>query len=155
MKILYNPELKQRARDLRKQGVLSEVLLWNQLKCRKMHGYQFMRQKPIGDYIVDFYCSKLKLVIEIDGESHEGRFSYDMQRQSFLESKGLTVLRFYDADVKRDIGGVLMAIEGWIERNNPLTPFSKGEFKGGDNPSPLIKGVVTFDVTSKRVGNKS
>ena len=127
LKILYNPELKQRARELRKQGVLSEVLLWNQLKYRKMRGYQFMRQKPIGNYIVDFYCSKLKLVIEIDGESHEGRFSYDMQRQQFLESMGLTVIRFNDADVKVDMNNVLMAIEGWIERNNPLTPFSKGE----------------------------
>ena len=127
MKILYNQELKQRARELRKQGVLSEVLLWSQLKCRKMCGYQFMRQKPIGDYVVDFYCSKLKLIIEIDGESHDGRFSYDMQRQSFLESMGLIVLRFNDTDVKRDISNVLMAIEGWIERNNPLTPFSKGE----------------------------
>ena len=127
MKILYNQELKQRARELRKQGVLSEVLLWSQIKCRKMCGYQFMRQKPIGDYVVDFYCSKLKLIIEIDGESHDGRFSYDMQRQSFLESMGLIVLRFNDTDVKRDISNVLMAIEGWIERNNPLTPFSKGE----------------------------
>ena len=66
MKILYNPELKKRARELRKKGVLSEVLLWNQLKYRKMRGYQFMRQKPIGNYIVDFYCNKLKLVIEIE-----------------------------------------------------------------------------------------
>ena len=123
MKILYNPELKQRARELRKQGVLSEVLLWSQLKCRKMCGYQFMRQKPIGDYIVDFYCSKLKLVIEIDGESHDGRFSYDMQRQSFLESTGLTVLRFNDIDVKRDISNVLMAIEGWVKMNNPPNPL--------------------------------
>ena len=123
MKILYNPELKQRARELRKQGVLSEVLLWSQIKCRKMCGYQFMRQKPIGDYIVDFYCSKLKLVIEIDGESHDGRFSYDMQRQSFLESIGLIVLRFNDIDVKRDISNVLMAIEGWVKMNNPPNPL--------------------------------
>ena len=77
MTVRYNPELKQRARDLRKQGVLSEVLLWNQLKGRKLRGYQFMRQKPIGAYIVDFYCSKLRLVIEIDGESHSGKFDYD------------------------------------------------------------------------------
>jgi len=88
-----------------------------------MCGYQFMRQKPIGDYIVDFYCSKLKLVIEIDGESHDGRFSYDMQRQSFLESTGLTVLRFNDIDVKRDISNVLMAIEGWVKMNNPPNPL--------------------------------
>ena len=67
------------------------------------------------------------VVIEIDGESHEGRFSYDMQRQQFLESRGLTVIRFNDADMKVDMNNVLMAIEGWIERNNPLSPFIKGE----------------------------
>jgi very-short-patch-repair endonuclease len=128
MKIHYNPKLKTFARELRKQGVLSEVLLWDYLKGRKIKGYQFMRQKPIGEYIVDFYCSKLKLVIEIDGESHDGKFSYDMYRQSFLESMGLTVLRFNNSDVTRDTISVLMAIEGWIERNNPLTPFNKGEY---------------------------
>ncbi len=81
-----------------------------------------MRQKPIGNYIVDFYCSKLKLVIEIDGESHDGRFQYDMERQRTLESAGLTVIRFNDKDVKKDIENVLMAIEGWVDRyeNNPL-----------------------------------
>ena len=66
MKIHYNPKLKYHARELRKKGVLSEVLLWNHLKGRKMRGCQFMRQKPVGDYIVDFYCNKLKLVIEIE-----------------------------------------------------------------------------------------
>ena len=89
-----------------------------------MRGYQFMRQKPVGDYIVDFYCSKLKLVIEIDGESHDGRFPYDMERQRVLESAGLTVLRFNDSDVKKDTDNVFMAIEGWVERNknNGTTP---------------------------------
>jgi very-short-patch-repair endonuclease len=90
-----------------------------------MRRYQFMRQKPVGDYIVDFFCSKLKLVIEIDGESHDGRFLYDTKRQQFLESIGLTVLRFNDADVKRDMYNVLMAIEGWIENREkqPPTPL--------------------------------
>ncbi len=81
---------------------------------------------------------KLKLVIEIDGESHEGRFSYDMQRQQFLESMGLTVIRFNDADVKVDMkNNVLMAIEGWIERNNPLPPFSKGELPTHFEKEPI------------------
>ena len=102
------------ARELRKKGVLSEVLLWERLKERKMHGYRFTRQKPIGNYIVDFYCSRLKLVIEIDGESHDGRFEHDEKRQQFLESNGLTVLRFSDLDVKRGIDNTMMAIEGWI-----------------------------------------
>lgn len=122
--------MKTHARELRKQGVLSEVLLWEHLKGRKIRGYQFMRQKHVGDYIVDFYCSKLKLVIEIDGESHDGRFPYDMERQRVLESVGLTVLRFHDSDVKKDTGNVLMAIEGWVERNDnnplPLPPFLRG-----------------------------
>ena len=130
LKIVHNPELKSHAKELRKKGVLSEVLLWNQLKGRKMSGYQFVRQKPIGDYIVDFFCSKLRLVIEIDGESHDGRFRYDAERQKFLESIGLTVLRFNDADVKRDLTNVLIAIEGWIEtasKQPPSSPFVKGE----------------------------
>jgi very-short-patch-repair endonuclease len=136
MKIYYNPQLKSHAKELRKKGVLSEVLLWNQLKGRKMGGYQFVRQKPIGDYIVDLFCSKLRLVIEIDGESHEGRFLYDTQRQKFLESIGLTVLRFNDADVKRELTNVFIAIEGWIEnsfKQPPSSPFVKGELQ---SPAP-------------------
>ena len=80
MKIYYNPKLKARARELRNNSTLAEVLLWNQLKARKMKSYQFMRQKPIGNYIVDFLCSKLKLVIEIDGESHVDKVEYDNKR---------------------------------------------------------------------------
>ncbi len=122
--------MRSLAKELRKKGVLSEVLLWNQLKGRKMSGYQFVRQKPIGDYIVDFFCGTLRLVIEIDGESHDGRFLYDTDRQKFLESIGLTVLRFNDADLKKDMANVLIAIEGWIEtayKQPPSSPFAKGE----------------------------
>ncbi len=90
IKILYNPKLKALSRKLRKYGALSEVLLWEQLKGRKMKGYRFMRQKPVGNYIVDFYCSKLKLVIEIDGESYDRRCLYDKKRQHALESAGLS-----------------------------------------------------------------
>jgi very-short-patch-repair endonuclease len=139
MTVRYNPELKQRARELRKQGVLSEVLLWNQLKGKKLHGYQFMRQKPIGAYIVDFYCSKLGLVIEIDGESHSGKFDYDMRRQQFLESMGLAVLRFNDTEVKKDMDNVMMAIDGWIAdraEQPPLSPFSKWELTTRSEKKP-------------------
>jgi len=115
MKIHYNPKLKQRARELRKNSTLSEVLLWEELKSRKMLGYKFLRQKPIGNYIVDFFCNKLKLVIEIDGDSHtEEKFEYDINRQKWLESHGVNVLRFDDLEVKKDMNNVLSAIEGWI-----------------------------------------
>jgi very-short-patch-repair endonuclease len=115
MKIYYNPKLKQRARELRNKSTLSEVLLWNQLKARKMKGYQFMRQKPIDDFIVDFFCSKLNLVIEIDGESHDNKISEDQIRQRKLETLGLSVLRFNDKDVKRNMRGVLVELENWID----------------------------------------
>ncbi len=132
MKILYTPKLKQRARVLRKQGVLSEVLLWTYLKGRKMNGYPFMRQKPIGNYIVDFYCSPLRLVIEIDGESHEGKSRYDINRQQYLESMGLRVIRFDNVEVKRDINAVVVAIGSEVDKaseTTPLPPFSKGELR--------------------------
>ncbi len=122
MKILYSKDLKQRSRDLRNNSTLAEVLLWNHLKRRKMLGYQFMRQKPIHHFIVDFYCSKLKLVIEIDGESHRLRFGADLRRQKYLEQMGFHVLRFNDLDVKKDIGNVLSSIEGWIRKNERQPP---------------------------------
>jgi len=102
-----------------------------------------MRQKPIEDYIVDFFCSKLRLIIEIDGESHNGRFHYDAHRQKSLESIGLTVLRFNDAEVKSDMTNVLMAIEGWIERAGeqpPLPPFASAHrrIRRGEKEGAII-----------------
>jgi len=115
MKIYYNPKLKPLARKLRNNSTLSEILLWNKIKDRKMLGYRFLRQKPIGEFIVDFFCNKLKLVIEVDGESHrEDNYEADMLRQKWLESLGLTVLRFDDLEVKKDMENVLMSLEGWI-----------------------------------------
>ena len=122
MKIYYNPKLKAFSRELRNNSTLAEVLLWNELKGRKMCEYQFMRQKPIGNYIVDFYCSKLRLIIEIDGKTHDGKFSYDMDRQQFLESLGLRILRFHDLDVKKDMRNILWAIEGWIKNVEKQPP---------------------------------
>src|SRR5258706_9161102 len=107
----YDPKLKQRSRELRKNSTLAEVLLWNQLKGSKMMGYSFLRQRPIYQYIMDFYCPKLGLVIEIDGESHREKFLSDQMRQKNLESLGLNVLRFHDRDVKRDMANVLRCIQ--------------------------------------------
>ena len=116
MKIYYNPKLKQFARNLRNHSTLSEVLLWNHLKKKQMKGYSFHRQKPIGNYIVDFFCPKLKLVIEVDGESHdESKLEYDERRQRSLESLGLYVFRITDLDVKRNMEDVLTGIKNWIE----------------------------------------
>jgi len=114
VKIYYNRYLKNISRKLRSSSTLSEILLWNELKSSKMMGYQFMRQKPIGRYIVDFYCSKLKLVIEIDGETHYGMDEKDKKRQTELERLGLKFLRFDDMDVKFKMAEVMGKLRKWI-----------------------------------------
>ena len=115
MRIYYNPKLKALSRELRKKGTLSEVLLWNALKGKQIKGYQFMRQKPIDEYIVDFFCSKLKLIIEIDGISHNEKSEKDQVRQRKLESIGLSIIRFYEWDIRKDIRAVVQGIENWME----------------------------------------
>ncbi len=94
---------------------LGEVILWQHIRRRQIKGYQFLRQKPIANYIVDFYCKELKLAIEVDGGSHEGREAEDLRRQERLEKMGIRFLRFQDSDVKDDIGAVLSVIENWID----------------------------------------
>lgn len=114
----YNPKLKNLARHLRKNSTLSEVLLWNQIKHKALLGYDFHRQKPIGDYIVDFFCPQLSLCIEIDGYSHNEKITEDALRQEYLEKVGLMVLRFSDEDVKRNLGGVVQAIANRIQEKD-------------------------------------
>jgi len=111
----YHPKLKTLSRRLRKEATLGERLLWLKLRGRQIHGYQFLRQKPIQGYIVDLFCKQLGLIIEIDGYSHEGNFEEDEIRQKKLESFGFTILRFSESEVRQDIEQVLNVIEGWIK----------------------------------------
>ena len=115
--IPYNPKLKELAKQLRKTMTLPEVLLWNELKQKKLKGYDFDRQRPIDNYIVDFYCKDLQLAIEIDGITHsyEGAFIKDEARQNKLENLGVNFLRFNDNDVKENMVSVIRTIEMWIE----------------------------------------
>ena len=117
----YNPRLKKLARQLRRNSTLGEVLLWNELKRKQMMGYDFHRQKPIGEYIVDFYCPQLRLVIEIDGDRNFMREKKDAERQQKLEGVGLRFLRLDDLDVKFQIEKVLVTIRQWIEQHKEET----------------------------------
>jgi very-short-patch-repair endonuclease len=92
-------------------------LLWEYLKQDQLLGYDFHRQKPIDNYIVDFFCMELMSAIEIDGDSHDQNFANDEIRQKKLESLGIKFLRFDDLEVKKDIDNVLRTIEYWIEDN--------------------------------------
>lgn len=108
----YNKKLKPLARRLRKDGTKGEALLWRDVLKAKQHWpYQFNRQLIIGDYIVDFICRKLKLIIEIDGSSHFANSEEDFKRQIFLESRGYTFLRFPEYVVVFRIDEVIMEID--------------------------------------------
>jgi very-short-patch-repair endonuclease len=89
-------------------------LLWSKIR-RKTLGYEFHRQVPIDEYIVDFYCHELKLAIEVDGSSHDNKQDYDRRRQGRLERLGVRFVRFEDSDVKKGIMDVLRELITVIE----------------------------------------
>ena len=107
MSLPFNPKPQQRAKELRKAGMLHEVLLWNQLKRKQFKGLDFDRQKIIGNYIVDFFCAENGVVIEADGASHQGREAYDAERDAYLKGLGLTVIRIAAKDILQNLGAVL------------------------------------------------
>jgi very-short-patch-repair endonuclease len=114
MKFIHNdPRLKERRRLLRNNSTQEEIILWNHLKGKKT-GKSFRRQFSIGPYIADFYCPKLKLIIELDGRYHEGRKEYDQERDAFLLGKEYHVLRFPNAAIHANLQEVLNIIERTI-----------------------------------------
>ncbi len=145
MKLPYNPKLKERARTLRKAGNLSEVLFWKQVRNKQFKGFDFDRQKIIGNYIVDFFCTNCNVVIEIDGSSHDDKVEYDAERDTFLESLGLTVIHIPDLDVKKNMSGVMEMLYNHPALKEPpldalqekTTPLAFGEHpsKGGESSS--------------------
>ena len=123
MKIYYNPKLKERARELRRNSTYTERLLWKHLRGVQLLRSKFQRQKPIDDYIVDFYCSRLQLVIEIDGISHNGKQNYDKKRENRLKVIGLNVIRIDGYYVLKNVTGALEIIANKInELEGKTTP---------------------------------
>ena len=103
-------DLLTRARELRKNSTDAEKHLWQKLRNRQLEGYKFKRQVPIGHYIVDFLCVSANLIVELDGGQHTEQQAYDDKRTALLESKGFTVVRFWNDEVLQNIDSVLMAL---------------------------------------------
>jgi very-short-patch-repair endonuclease len=121
----YTPKLKGSARQLRQNLTDSERALWRRLRGKQLAGVQFYRQKPIGDYIVDFYAPQAKLVIEIDGSQHfePQHAEKDKKRDEYLASLGLLVLRFDSRQALKETEAVLevvyQTIQDRIKQINP------------------------------------
>jgi len=112
----YDKNLTALARENRRNPTPAESLLGNKvLRCRQFAPYKFLRQKPLGAYIVDFYCSELQLVIEIDGDSHARQIGYDGERMRFLNSLGLEMVRYANQEVLRNLAGVFSDLSRRIE----------------------------------------
>jgi very-short-patch-repair endonuclease len=111
--IPYNPRLKQRARYLRNNLTKSEAFLWNYLKGKQMLGFDFHRQRPVDNYIIDFFCQELYLAIELDGYSHLLSTSdkSDFYKEKKLKDLGVELIRFWDEEVFNDLDNVLRVIE--------------------------------------------
>jgi len=127
----YNKSLKEFSRELRTHSTLSEILLWQKIRASQFRGYGFNRQKPLDNFIVDFYCKKLNLVIEIDGNSHfyEEAILEDQKRQKILEDLNLNFLRFLDIDVKQNMGYVLSELNFYVDDWEDKNGINRSEFK--------------------------
>jgi len=108
----YDKKLKTLSQHLRKNTTDAENMLWLKLRRKRLKGHQFYRQKIIGKYIVDFYCPKANLAIEIDGGQHysEAGQEKDRTRDDVLREMGIKVLRFSDRDAFENSGGVMEGI---------------------------------------------
>jgi len=131
--IPYRRDLREKARALRKDSTLSEVLPWQEIRKRQL-GIQFHRQVPLLDFIVDFYCHELKLAIEVNGDSHEWKVSYDKKRISKLQQHGIHVIIFDDLDLKQNMKWVLNEILYYVDThlNPPSREEERAIVKGGE-----------------------
>jgi len=112
-----NADTLQKASELRKNMTNSEKLLWEKIRNKQLNGYKFRRQHTISNFIADFYCHRVKLVIEIDGGYHnnEEQKEYDIGRTVELNELGITVIRFTNSEVENEIEKVIEAIKKYLE----------------------------------------
>ena len=127
--IFDKKELKERRRSLRNQATETEKLLWERIRKKQLHGVRFRRQVSIGSYVVDFYSPKIRLAIEIDGESHnrESAREYDSIREESITQLGIRFLRFKNNDILKDMENVLRKIDDALT----TFPLTKGEIQRG------------------------
>jgi very-short-patch-repair endonuclease len=118
--IPYRINLRELARQNRKNPTPAETKIWNELlRNKSLANYKFIRQKPLGSYIADFYCAELRLIIEIDGDHHAENAEYDLERTKFLNSLDLIVIRYGNSEIMRNLAGVAADLRDKISNALP------------------------------------
>jgi very-short-patch-repair endonuclease len=120
------------ARQLRHEQTDCETRLWQHLRAHRLFGLKFRRQQPVGDYVVDFFCSEHRLVVELDGGQHRERAAFDLERDAWLRSHGYAVLRYWNNDVMGNLDGVLED----IARRAGVLGAGKVAVAAGDEVTP-------------------
>lgn len=132
-RLIITPEVRRKmleiARQFRKEPTKSESILWQALRGKKLDGVKFRRQQPIGYFVVDFYNSTYRLVVEVDGPIHANQVEADRARRDVLEQIGLSVMRVNAGEVEKSLPAVLARIRSKI-KDLKLNP--------GESPSPFI-----------------
>jgi very-short-patch-repair endonuclease len=161
----YDKQLKALSQHLRENMTDAENMVWLKLRRKQLKGYQFYRQKIIGNYIVDFYCPNANLVIELDGGQHYSEMGQakDRARDDVLKKMGLKVLRFSDRDVFENMGGLMEEVWGYLWFiKSPLAPlFQRGGKKKQKLPTrsredprrKIIVSSLRIGISMKRRGN--
>lgn len=127
----FRPRNTKRARSLRKSATPAERQLWRQLRNSSIQGFKFSRQMPVGPYFADFLCRAAKLVIELDGNSHDAKLDYDARRDAYLGENGYQVLRFSNQQVFENLEGAVASIEHALTR---LPTPSPSRLREGGSP---------------------
>jgi very-short-patch-repair endonuclease len=131
------PQTTPRARSLRDGGNHAEGRLWLELKDRRLGGFKFVRQFPVGPYFADFLCRSKRLVVELDGSQHADS-TYDLRRNEFMNTNGYSVLRFWSHEVLSETRQVLETILAVLEGRlaERVERFDLRYFPAADNPRP-------------------
>jgi len=126
-----NRELVRKARVLRSNMTRAEIILWSRLRSKKIDGYKFRRQQPIYDYVVDFYCHELMLIIEVDGEIHSlsEKKDSDKKRDKILKINGYCILHLTNFEIETETDATINKIRSFITMN--LSP-SQGDHRGSN-----------------------
>ena len=138
----YNKALVPRAKELRKSMTKAERKIWYEIfRNKQFEDLRWLRQRPIANFIVDFYCAELKLVVEIDGGSHftQAGKVYDEERTKILEGYGLTVIRFTNEEILKNLTGVHQRLLQYVTES-PLAP-KEGNPPDPGGPPPLLRGA--------------